>query len=120
MVSESPNDLPELSCCLDEDCLEDGLRLPTPPPDYSSPDKEPSRGQCPLGLRQVPVQAVADFLQLTGAPPPAEDQDDSEGFENGFYFPQPPSPNLFTEAPTPEFVGENNPNIKNKVYKLAK
>ena len=32
-------------------------------------------------------------------------EESEEAFEKGFYFPQPPSPDFFTEAPTPEFIG---------------
>ena len=46
----------------------------------------------------------SDYPELTNTLPGTEGE--SEGFENGFFFPQPPSPNLFTEAPTPEFIGE--------------
>ena len=52
----------------------------------------------------------SDYPELTNTLPGREGE--SEGFENGFFFPQPPSPpfppspNLFTEAPTPEFIGE--------------
>lgn len=50
----------------------------SPPPDYSSPTHE---------VRDSPRKSSAVF-------------------ENGFFFPQPPSPNFFPEPPTPEFTGK--------------
>ena len=45
---------------------------------------------------------------------------DSEDFENGFFFPEPPSPNLFTEAPTPEFIGKTESGIqKHKLVSIS-
>ena len=46
---------------------------------------------------------LSDYLHGT--------EGDSEDFENGFFFPEPPSPNLFTEAPTPEFIGKTESGI---------
>ena len=84
--------------------------LTSPPPDYSSPDKEPFRGQSdshPLAS----LIPSAEYLQLTNTLAGEEEEQD---FENGFFFPQPPSPNLLTEAPTPEFIGKKIYSNKNK------
>lgn len=55
-----------------------------------------------------------EFLELTNNLAGEEEEDDEEEFENGFFFPQPPSPNLLTEAPTPEFIGKRVYSNKNK------
>ena len=63
------------------------------------------------------LTSPSEFLELTNNLAGEED-DDEEEFENGFFFPQPPSPNLLTEAPTPEFLGKRVYSNKNKWPKL--
>ena len=48
--------------------------------------------------------SLIDYVELTRALEKSIEESE-QAFENGFYFPQPPSPNFFTEAPTPEFIG---------------
>ena len=64
---------------------------PTPPPDYSSPEPDHDHD--------------VDYLQLTRDLERSVEESEAE-CENGFCFPQPPSPTFFTEAPTPEFIGK--------------
>ena len=47
----------------------------------------------------------SDYVEFTKALEKSIEESE-EAFENGFYFPQPPSPSFFTEAPTPEFIGQ--------------
>jgi len=68
---------------------------PTPPPDYSSPEPDPDK------------EYSTDYLEIAKALEKSIDESE-EGFENGFHFPEPPSPDFFTEAPTPEFIGQSN------------
>ena len=55
----------------------DSAQERSPPPDYSSPTREVK----------------------------SSSRDATAVFENGFFFPQPPSPNFLQEPPTPEFTG---------------
>ena len=56
----------------------------TPPPDYSSPDLRPD----------------------SSTPHTLDRQTSGDFFENGFFFPEPPSPDFYNmEAPTPDFSG---------------
>ena len=48
---------------------------------------------------------LSDYVEFTKALEKSIEESE-EAFENGFYFPQPPSPSFFTEAPTPEFIGQ--------------
>lgn len=65
---------------------------PTPPPDYSSPEPDHDHHD------------DVDYLQLTRDLERSVEESEAE-CESGFCFPQPPSPTFFTEAPTPEFIG---------------
>ena len=63
----------------------------TPPPDYSSPEDDDDPEE-------------TDYLEITRAATKFVEDGDAV-CESGDCFPQPPSPNFFTEAPTPEFLG---------------
>ena len=100
--------------CWDLSCICPPLHLTTPV--QTRILTEVSRDPLPLTLTLTLsgewrlFYIFSDYPELTNTLPGREGE--SEGFENGFFFPQPPSPpfppspNLFTEAPTPEFIGE--------------